>query len=552
MGWPDWFAKAGCTLPVKARFARFEHMFFALEAALDGLGVALMPSALVVDDLAAGRLAIAWKVPGVYERDYYHLLSPLTRQAGIAKSFVAWLSKEGGESNKLGETVIKRGAPKRLGSCEFYARPPITNRLGHPRPPRIIASRPQRDMRSRQRCSPISAYSISPGCSEARSPASCWRSSVPRSSRSSRWKAILSRRVSSHSTEFDGDSGFFLSVNRGKSSIALDLKKPEGRAVMYDLARNADAVIYGFAPAVPARLGLDRASLHGINPRLTIAQLIGLHDEPPYADAPAFDLVVQAMAGVMSITGERDGAPVRVGYQVADLVGGLYLALGCVGGMLKSLKSGKGELVQVSLLDCQLAMLTWQAQNYFISGEQPFANGARHPVIAPSDIYRLRGRQVHRGLADRPAASGRSSAWRSADRRSPRTRASLIPRAASRTSPPLTELLSEVFRSRTSAEWGAQLFAERVPAAPVNGVAEAVAQPLRDAAQDGGGASTSRRRRHAEVSRQSVQVRGRQAAVLSAGARRGDARRSRAGLRLRRGRHRPADRTQRRLSRRKK
>ena len=116
----------------------------------------------------------------------------------------------------------------------------------------------------------------------------------------------LSRRVSSHSTEFDGDSGFFLSVNRGKSSIALDLKKPEGRAVMHDLARNADAIIYGFAPAVPARLGLDRATLHGINPRLTIAQLIGLHDEPPYSDAPAFDLVVQAMAGVMSITGERD------------------------------------------------------------------------------------------------------------------------------------------------------------------------------------------------------------------------------------------------------
>jgi len=178
----------------------------------------------------------------------------------------------------------------------------------------------------------------------------------------------LSRRVSSHSTEFDGDSGFFLSVNRGKSSIALDLKKPEGRAVIYDLARNADAIVYGFAPNVPKRLGLDRASLHNINPKLTIAQLIGIHDEAPYSDAPAFDLVVQAMAGVMSITGERGGAPVRVGYQVADLVGGLFTALACVGGMLKSLKTGKGERVQVSLLDCQLAMLTWQAQNYFISG----------------------------------------------------------------------------------------------------------------------------------------------------------------------------------------
>ena len=119
LGWADWFAAAGCTLPVKARFTRFEHMFFALEAALDGLGVALMPSALVVDELAAGRLTIAWNVPGVYERDYHHLLSPLSRQAGIAKSFVAWLSKEGRESNQLGDTVIKRSAPNTSAAVSF-------------------------------------------------------------------------------------------------------------------------------------------------------------------------------------------------------------------------------------------------------------------------------------------------------------------------------------------------------------------------------------------------------------------------------------------------
>ena len=287
----------------------------------------------------------------------------------------------------------------------------------------------------------------------------------------------LSRRVSSHSTEFEGDSGFFLSVNRGKSSIALDLKRPDGRSVMYDLARNADAIIYGFAPTVPARLGLDRKSLHRVNPKLTIAQLIGLHDEPPYADAPAFDLVIQAMAGVMSITGERGGAPVRVGYQAADLVGGLYLALACVGAMLKSLKTGKGELVQVSLLDCQLAMLTWQAQNYFISGEEPVANGARHPVIAPSDVYPCAdgkfvaisptGQQFWKSFC---VAIGRPEIADDPRFNHPKSR---IKNVAA-----LTELLNEVFRSQTSVEWGERLFAERIPAAPVNGVAEAVAQPL--------------------------------------------------------------------------
>ncbi len=287
----------------------------------------------------------------------------------------------------------------------------------------------------------------------------------------------LSRRVSSHSTEFEGDSGFFLSVNRGKESIAVDLKHQAGREIIHDLARHSDAIVYGFAPRVPKRLGLDPETLHRINPKLAIAQLIGLHDEAPYDDTPAFDLVIQAMAGLMSITGERDGAPVRVGYQVADLVGGLYLALGCVGAMLRALKSGKGEAVQVSLLDCQLAMLTWQAQNYFISGETPFANGARHPVIAPSDIYPCAngeyiaisptGQQFWNNFC---AAIGRPDL--ADDERFSH------PKSRIRNVADLTNILTDVFRSRSSDEWSETLFNERIPAATVNSVAKAVAQPL--------------------------------------------------------------------------
>lgn len=107
LGWADWFAHVGCELPANARIARFEHMFFAMEAALDGLGIALMPSALVVDDLAAGRLSIALNVPGVYERDYFCLRSPLTRRPEIGKSFMAWLSMEGNESNRLTQAVVE-------------------------------------------------------------------------------------------------------------------------------------------------------------------------------------------------------------------------------------------------------------------------------------------------------------------------------------------------------------------------------------------------------------------------------------------------------------
>ena len=287
----------------------------------------------------------------------------------------------------------------------------------------------------------------------------------------------LSRQVSSHTTEFAGASGFFLSVNRGKSSIALDLKNPAGRAVIYDLVRKSDAVVYGFAPSVPARLGLDPESLHAINPKLTVAQLIGLHDQPPYSEAPAFDLVIQAMAGIMSVTGERGGAPVRVGYQVADLAGGLYLALGCVAGMLKSLKSGKGEHVQVSLLDCQLALLTWQAQNYFISGEVPAANGARHPVIAPSDIYPCAdgkfmavsptGQQFWKKFCE---AIGRPDMADDPRFSHPKSRVANVGA--------LTDMLVETFRSKSSQEWTEKFIADRIPGAPVNNVAEAMAQPI--------------------------------------------------------------------------
>ncbi|WP_193088860.1 CaiB/BaiF CoA-transferase family protein [Advenella sp. FME57] len=287
----------------------------------------------------------------------------------------------------------------------------------------------------------------------------------------------LSRRVSSHSTVFEGDSGFFLSVNRGKSSIALDLKSEQGREVLYDLVRESDAIIYGFAPDVPKRLGLDKKSLLAVNPKIAIGQLIGLHDKGPFAKAPAFDLVVQAMSGVMSITGNKDSKPVRLGYQAADLTGGLYLALGCVGLMLKALKSGIGDLLQVSLLDCQLAMLTWQAQNYFISDVVPKANGARHPVIAPSDIYPCADEQF---IALSPTGQQFWESFCEAIGREDLANDSRFDHPVRRIEnvESLTQELNQVFQARKASDWAAHLFEQRVPAALVNNIEQATSQPL--------------------------------------------------------------------------
>ncbi|WP_028239050.1 CaiB/BaiF CoA transferase family protein [Stutzerimonas azotifigens] len=275
----------------------------------------------------------------------------------------------------------------------------------------------------------------------------------------------------------DEDSAFFLSVNRGKKSIALDLKHPDGREAFYDLVRRADAVIYGFAPDVPGRLKIDYASLAAINPRISVAQLIGLDDKGKYAKAPAFDLVVQAMSGLMSINGEENGRPTRVGYQVADLAGGLYLALGALAAMLKAETTGQGEHVQVSLLDCQIAMLTWQAQGYLSFGTVPRAMGSRHAMIAPSEAY--------------PAGDGRyiaisptgESFWRKFCEAIGRPDLPDDQRFGTATErmknvDALAEEITETLRTKTAREWEAILMEARVPAAVVNRVDEALATPV--------------------------------------------------------------------------
>ncbi|SRR5579875_736103 len=275
----------------------------------------------------------------------------------------------------------------------------------------------------------------------------------------------------------DGESSFFLAVNRGKRSVAINLKHERGAAVLRDLVRRSDAVISNFTPAASARLGLDFASLTKLNPKICLGQLIGWHDEGAYADAPAFDLVIQAAGGVMSITGERDGEPVRVGYQIADLAGGLYLALGTLGALVHAARTGKGQQVQVSLFDCQLALLTWQAQNYLISGEIPQRNGSRHPMIAPSEVFAgsdgerfvisPTGEQFFRHFCEVIGHPEIAKDERFA------TAAARIEHVTE-----LASTLRAIFSKRPAREWLELFEQKRIPAGPVNNVAQALHHPV--------------------------------------------------------------------------
>jgi CoA:oxalate CoA-transferase len=276
---------------------------------------------------------------------------------------------------------------------------------------------------------------------------------------------------------FEGDSAFFLSINRGKKSVVLDLKNALGRTAFYDLVRNADAVLYGFAPDVPAKLGIDFASLHEINPRLCVGELIGFHDQEEYANKPSFDIIAQAMGGFMDLTGETNGKPVRGGYQVADLSAGLYLALALLAAVFETRATGIGKKVQTTLLDCQLALLTWQAQNYFVTGEVPRASGSRHATLAPSEAF---------ACADDKyiVVSGSTQAhWKPLCAVIGRPDLEHDPRfatAAARIAnvEALAQTLAEVFRKRPAAHWIKCISEAGVPVGPVNNVAEALTQPL--------------------------------------------------------------------------
>ena len=278
------------------------------------------------------------------------------------------------------------------------------------------------------------------------------------------------------------DSPFFLSVNRGKRSIALDLKSPGGKQALYDLVRASDAVIYGFAPSVPARLGLDFDTLSAVNPRIVVAQIIGLHDEGEWANAPAFDLMLQAMSGVMSITGEEGGKPVRVGYQVADLAGGLYLALATTAALVKALTTGRGEHVQISLYDAQIAMLTWQAQGWLCGGPVPRATGARHAMIAPSDTYLAAdGQWIALAPTGEPFWRKLCEALGNAAMADDTRFHNAAARIANITA--LTAELGARIATRPAAQWLEIFSAARVPAALVQGVDTALRHPLTAARQ---------------------------------------------------------------------
>ena len=273
----------------------------------------------------------------------------------------------------------------------------------------------------------------------------------------------------------DGESAYFLAINRNKKSVAVDLTKEAGRDVLYDLVRQSDVVLENFRPGIMERLGCAYSKLWSLNQRLVVCSISAYGQEGPYRDWPAFDLALQAMGGAMSLTGEAGGRPVRMGLPMGDLAGGLFGAFAIAGALLRRERTGEGAHLDLSLLDCQVSLLTYIAQYFWTNGLVPGPLGSAHASVVPYGALASRdGHLIVAVFAEKFWSGFCRAVGRAEWARDPRF-ATNRDRVANRDA--LVPLIDALFRTRTTAEWLACLTAEGVPAAPIQTVDRVLADP---------------------------------------------------------------------------
>jgi CoA:oxalate CoA-transferase len=273
-----------------------------------------------------------------------------------------------------------------------------------------------------------------------------------------------------------GTSLYFAALNHGKESIALDLRAPDDRAIFERLLAAGDVLVENFRPGVLERLGYGWPALHARWPRLVYAATSGFGQTGPLRDRPAFDLVVQAMGGILSLTGYPDGPPARVGVSIGDLAAGLFTTIGILAALGKRRETGRGTMVDVAMLDCQLAILENALTTHLATGAVPGRLGTRHPNIAPFQAFTAgdgallvicAGHDAH--FAALCEAIGRPELADDAR--------FATPDARRRHAAALEAEVAAALRAQPAAEWLARLERAGVPCAPVNTVAEAVRSP---------------------------------------------------------------------------
>jgi crotonobetainyl-CoA:carnitine CoA-transferase CaiB-like acyl-CoA transferase len=266
-------------------------------------------------------------------------------------------------------------------------------------------------------------------------------------------------------------SSYFMSTNRNKKSITLDLKAKDGQEVLHRLAAKCDVVIENFRPGVTARLAADYATLSKINPRLIYCSISSFGQTGPYAERPGYDLIIQGMGGLMGITGEPEGPPVRIGVAITDLGAGMWATIAILAALQVRARDGAGQYLDISMMDGSVAWMSYVAGNYFATGKAPQRMGSAHPSIVPYQAFVASdGKSILLGggndrlfvslceglsfqeLPKDPRYTGNENRVKN--------RATLIP------------LLEKRFREKTRNEWIKTLEALGVPVAPVYSIDE--------------------------------------------------------------------------------
>jgi formyl-CoA transferase len=272
-----------------------------------------------------------------------------------------------------------------------------------------------------------------------------------------------------------GESSAFLAVNRNKEGIAIDLKQDAGRDAFYRLVRGADVLVENFRPGVTSRLGVGYETLSELNPRLIYASISGFGQTGPYADRPGYDLIAQAMSGIMSVTGEPGGAPVKAGVPVADLAAGLYCAAGILAACIAREQTGRGQYVDTSLYEAGVALSVWETAELWATGRVPQPLGSAHRMSAPYQALRTRDGHITVG-ANNPRL------WERLCRALGRDDLLTDPRFTTNAGrmehrDVLAAELESVLTGRDSAEWETALLAAGVPCGPIRDYEQVARDP---------------------------------------------------------------------------
>jgi|SRR6185503_19591888 len=275
------------------------------------------------------------------------------------------------------------------------------------------------------------------------------------------------------------ESAYFACANRGKKSVTLDLAHSQGQAIARELAAKSDVLLENFKFGDLERYGLGYAQLKAINPGLIYCSVTGFGHTGPWRERPGYDFMIQGMGGLMSVTGERDdrpgGGPQKAGIPIADLITGMYASVAICAALAHRAKSGKGQHLDLALLDSLSAVLANQAANYLATGEPPGRLGNDHPNIAPYQVFRTAdgslilacgNDNLFRKFCDVAACQALAADARFA---------SNAKRVENRAE--LTRLLSEVFKKKTTKDWIDALEAAGVPSGPINDLAQVFAEP---------------------------------------------------------------------------